>query len=87
LKIEIEKATPKFLIIDHTSFKYSLGAELDKFMDAKDPEGGGEITISKRDMDRLYFEILERLEPYFREAPQMEPLNEIIKKLQPSREK
>lgn len=77
---EIKQIEPKFLIIDQMAFKYYLGAELDKFMDAK--AGRGEITVSKRDIDHLYFDILERLEPYIQDAP-IEPLSEVIKKLQP----
>ena len=77
IEIEVKKVEPKFLKIDQTAFKYYLGDELDKFM------SGGEMTVSKRDIDRLYFQILERLENYFITPPPIEPLSEVIKKLQP----
>ena len=62
MKIEIEKAEAKFIIIDQMAFKYYLGAELDNFM--SDKAAKGEQTINKKDIDHLYFNILERLEPY-----------------------
>jgi hypothetical protein len=72
---EIKEVQPKKIIMDYMAFKYYLGAELDNFMDAK----GSELTISKRELDRLYFDILERFEPYVREEPPIGPLSEIIK--------
>ena len=74
--MKLKKWNPKFLKIDQTAFKYYLGDELDKFM------SGGEMTVSKRDIDRLYFQILERLEIFYNPPP-IEPLSEVIKKLQP----
>jgi hypothetical protein len=66
---EIKQVETKFLIIDQAAFKYYLGAELDNFMDAK--AGKGEQTINKRDLDHLYFNILERLEPYAKKMSEM----------------
>lgn len=70
---EIKQIESKFLLIDQMAFKYYLGAELDNFMDAKAAKG--ETTISKKDIDHLYFDILERLEPY------TQKMNEIIEKM------
>jgi hypothetical protein len=66
---EIKQVETKFLLIDQMAFKYYLGAELDNFMEAKAAKG--ETTISKKDIDHLYFDILERLEPYAKKMNQL----------------
>lgn len=58
MKIEIEEVAAKFMTIDRSSFKYYVGLEIDRAVE--------ERGLNKEDLDKLYFKICERFEPYFK---------------------
>ena len=83
MEMKFKQIELKHMNIDQITFKYYLASEMDRFLEDKERNDDGEMLISKRDMDRLYFDILDRYEPYFEERPRVQPLNKIINKLQP----
>lgn len=59
MNIEIKEVSPKYMTIDRSSFKYYIGLEINR---AVENQG-----LSQKELDKLYFKICERFEPYFKE--------------------
>jgi hypothetical protein len=59
MEIEIKQVAPKYMTIDRSSFKYYLGLEINQAVESQ--------GLSQVELDKLYFNICKRFEPYFKE--------------------